>query len=159
MLPPRLSNTSHSMKTMPWVWRCRKAGERLQEFLNTANVLGVFGCQLKQVNQFGFDLLEMAPDLAAVPVSEWLARLDGDDLDKLTRLSGLLARRLDPARVVARLAEYPAEADRLVPLLAVAVRSLRGPEFRAGLAGVVSLAEWAPDLLPTIRQKFPELEL
>jgi hypothetical protein len=38
------------------------------------------------------------------------------------------------------------------------VRSLRGPEFRAGLAGVVSLGESKPDLLPLIRQKFPELE-
>ena len=57
-----------------------------------------------------------------------------------------------------RLAEHPAEADRLLPLLAVAVRSLRGPEFRAGLAGVVSLAESKPELVPLIRQKFPELE-
>ena len=58
----------------------------------------------------GFDLLERAPDLAAVPVDAWLPRLDGDDLDKLQRLSGLLARRLDPERVSAadalRLAAY-----------------------------------------------------
>ena len=265
----------------------------------------------------GFDLLERAPDLAAVPVDAWLARLDGDDLDKLQRLSGLLARRLDPervsaadalrlaahrskpvaelglhllqrkvfteadapsllplvqaeseavrpalvgwlrdtlagfgpvrgkwvlefldskhadvraagwawlnesplkddptlwhylvespyddvrgplvaeldrrvagadpdairllwatvltnvarggkhkpgvvARIVARLAQQPDEADRLLPLLAVAVRSVRGPEFRSGLAGVVGLAERRPDLVPTIRQRFPELAL
>jgi hypothetical protein len=62
------------------------------------------------------------------------------------------------AQVASRLAEHTTEADRLLPLLAVAVRSLRGPEFRAGLAGVVSLAERKPDLLPLIRQKFPELE-
>jgi hypothetical protein len=269
------------------------------------------------LSALGFDLLEKAPDLAAVPVEEWLARLDGDDLEKLRRLSDLLARRLDPARVattdavrlaanrskpvaelglailkrkpfaeadagsllplvqaeseaarpeligwlrgvfegfgptraewvqefldskhadvraagwdwlnesalrdepaiwhrliespydnvrgplvaeldrraaaadpdavrllwatvllnvvrggrqkpgvvaqiVARLANHNGEADRLLPLLAVAVRSLRGPEFRAGLAGVVGLAQNKPELIPAIRAKFPELEL
>ncbi len=265
----------------------------------------------------GFDLLDRAADLESVPVGEWLARLDGDDLAKLERLSALLTRRLDPARVtlpdavrlathrskpvadlgftllqgrayaandaadllplaqaecvavrpgvahwlramltafdptradwvlefldskhadvravgwewlnesplkdeptvwhrlvespyddvrgplvaalaerangvdantvrmlwatvllnvahggrhkpgavariVERLTAYPAEADMLLPLLSVAVRSLRGPEFRAGLAGVVTLAENNPDLLPAVRHRFPELEL
>lgn len=269
------------------------------------------------LSAFGFDLLEGVRDLAAVPVEEWLTRLDGDDLAKLQRLSGLLARRLDPARVatpdvlrlaahrskpvaelgfallkrrsfavadvpallplvqaesetvrpelvgwlretlagfgparpgwvlefldskhadvraagwawltgsplkddpavwhrlvespyddvrgplvaelarraddadpdtvrllwatvllnlvgagrhkkgvvarvVARLADHPDEADRLLPLVAVAVRSIRGPEFRAGLAAVVALAENKPDLVPAIRGRFPELEL
>jgi hypothetical protein len=265
----------------------------------------------------GFDLLEKVPDLSAVPVEEWLARLDGDDLEKLQRLSALLTRRLDPARVaaadavrlaghrsrpvaelglallrqksftaadaalvlplvqaeseavrpelmrwllgtfegfgpprakwilefvdskhadvralgwgwlrasplhddptlwhrllespyddvretlvaeltrrpggadpdtvrllwatvllnivrggrhkpgvvaqiVARLSAQPGEADRLLPLLAVAVRSLRGPEFRAGLTGLVTLMESRAELVPAIRQKFPELQL
>jgi hypothetical protein len=61
-------------------------------------------------------------------------------------------------QVVARLAEHPGETDRLLPLLAVAVRSLRGPEFRAGLAGVVQLAERNAELVPAIRQRFPELQ-
>lgn len=269
------------------------------------------------LSALGFDLLEKAADLASVPVDEWLARLDGDDLDKLQRLSNLLTRRLDPTRaaagdairlaghrskpvaelglallkqksfaeadasallpltqadsevvrpaltrwlrdtlsgfgtarpewvlefldskhadvraagwewlntsalrddptiwhrlvespyddvrgplvaalseraagadpdtvrllwatvllnvarggrhkpgvvnqVVARLAEHPDEAGRLVPLLAVAVRSLRKTEFRAGLTGVVWLTENKPDLMPAIRERFPELEL
>jgi hypothetical protein len=63
------------------------------------------------------------------------------------------------AQVVARLAGHPAESDRLLPLLAVAVRSLRGPEFRAGLTGVVRLAEANAELVPAIRRRFPELEL
>jgi hypothetical protein len=270
-----------------------------------------------ELSALGFELLEKAADLDAVPIGEWLARLAGDNLDQLTRLSDLLARRLDPARVaqddalklavhrskpvaalglsllkrkpftesdipalltlvqaesaavrpelarwlretlsgfgpvrpgwvlefldskhadvradgwgwltacpagddaavwhkliespyddvrgpmvaelarraagadpdtvrqlwavvllnvarggrykpgvvgqvVSRLAAHPGEADRLVPLLAVAVRSLRGPEFRAGLAGVVQLVETRPDLEPLIRQRFPELVL
>jgi hypothetical protein len=263
----------------------------------------------------GFDLLERAADLASVPVEEWLARLDGDDLNRLQRLSTLLARRLDPervslenaiklavyrskpvaelglallkrrslkgvdaavllplvqaesvavrpdvvkwlrsvlersgqvrgewltefldskhadvravgwawltesplkddpavwhrliespyddirgpliealaqradgasadavrllwatvllnvarggrhkpgvvARVIARMMTHPDEVESLMPLLAVAVRSLRGPEFRTGLAGVVALVEHKPELLPVVRQRFPEL--
>lgn len=263
----------------------------------------------------GFDLLERAADLASVPVEEWLARLDGDDLERLQRLSTLLARRLDPervslenaikltvyrskpvaelglallkkrslkgvnpdvllplvqaesaavrpdvvawlrkqlercgqvrgewltefldskhadvravgwawlnesslkddpavwhrliespyddirgpliealaqradgatadtvrllwatvllnvarggrhkpgvvARVIARMLTHADEVESLMPLLAVAVRSLRGPEFRTGLAGVVALVEHKPDLLPVVRQRFPEL--
>jgi hypothetical protein len=269
------------------------------------------------ISALGFDLLEQAPDLEAVPADEWLVRLDGDSLEKLQRLSNLLARRLDPTRiatenvlrlasnrskpvaelglsllrgrtfasadvaallplvqadcpavrpallqwlretlsgfgdvsplwvlefldskhadvraigwewlrsspfqneptiwlrliespyddvrgplietlakwersadpdalrllwasvllnvarggrykpgvvkrVVDRLAHHPVEADQLFPLLAVALRSLRGPEFRAGLAGVVQLAETRQELAPVIRQRFPELVL
>jgi hypothetical protein len=269
------------------------------------------------VAELGFDLLERAADLSAVPVGEWLARLEGDDLNKLQRLSDLLTRRLDPARVspadairlagyrsrpvaalgfevlkqkawsatdatallpltqaecesvrpelmrwlrdtltgfgpvrsewvlefldskhadarqagwewlraappedaprlwhklmespyddvrgplVAHLSEVAAgadvdtvrllwatvllnihrggrykpgvvaqvvdrierhsnEIDTLLPLLAVAVRSLRGPEFRAGLAGVVALGETRPELRPLIQKQFPELEM
>jgi hypothetical protein len=276
------------------------------------------------LSALGFDLLDKAADLSAVPVEDWLKRLDGDDLDKLRRLSELLARRLDPARVastdairlaghrskpvaelglallrekmtllrrepftateaadllplvqaecaslrpelirwlrnmlcgfepvpaewvlefldskhadvraagwdwldgsmlgddpalwqkltespyddvrervaaelakrvaggdpdrvrllwatvllnvarggrqkpgvvrqiVARLAQHPTEADRLLPLMAVAVRSVRGPEFRVGLAGIVGLAEEQAELAPAIRRWFPELQL
>ncbi len=269
------------------------------------------------LSAFGYDLLETAPDLSALPVTEWLRRLEGDDLEKLTRLSGLLERRLDPdrvptadairlaayrsrpvaalglrllkskrftkadapalltlaqaeseavrpdltawlretltgfgdfrpawvldfldskhedvrragwawlndspakdtpaiwhkllespyddvraplvellttvaggaspetlrllwatvllniqrggrqkpgvvAQIVARLLEQGEDAPKLLPLLAVAVRSLRGPEFRAGLTGVVALSESKPELVPLIRQQFPELTM
>jgi hypothetical protein len=270
------------------------------------------------VAALGFELLENHPDLASVPVESWLSRLEGDDLDKLERLSALLARRLDPRRlalgqnvrlaqhrslpvarlgftllqgrpaldeadvpellplvqaecetlradivawlrqqlmqmgppraewllefldskyadvraagwawlretplqeepaiwqkllespyddvkgpliaelgkrsigaspdavrmlwagvllniygggrrkpgvvsqIVARVDEHPDEAHRLLALLAVAVRSLRGPEFRTGLAGVVSLFERNADLRAAIVRHFPELVL
>lgn len=269
------------------------------------------------LSTFGFDLLETAPGLSAMPVSEWLRRLDGDDLEKLTRLSSLLERHLDPARIstadairlaayrsrpvaalglallktkrlakadapallalaqaeseavrpeliawlrttltnfgevrpawvldfldskhadvrregwawllesdvrentgvwhklmespyddvrgplievltnvaeganadtlrqlwatvllniqrggrqkpgvvaqiVARITQHRKEAPQLLPLLAVAVRSLRGPEFRAGLTGVVALSETKPELRTLIQQQFPELVL
>jgi hypothetical protein len=48
------------------------------------------------------------------------------------------------SQVVARLADRADEANALLPLLAIALRSLRGPEFRAGLVGVVSLLETRP---------------
>ncbi len=299
------------------VWMLRRHHEGWLTAQPVATLLKLADHPDPDLSALGFDLLEKAPDLAAVPVEEWLARLDGDDLEKLRRLSDLLARRLDPARVavadafrlaghrskpvaelglallrrrtftaadaamllplvqadsaavrpalvgwlretlagfgparpewvlefldskhadvraagwewlnaspfrddpavwhrlvespyddvrgplvaelarraggadpdtvrllwatvllnvarggrhkpgvaaqvVARLAQHPGEADRLLPLLAVAVRSLRGPEFRAGLTGVVALAETNTELVPAIRQRFPELQL
>jgi hypothetical protein len=60
-------------------------------------------------------------------------------------------------QVVARLTEHPDESERLLPLLAIAVRSLRGPEFRAGLTGVVRLLERNADLRPAVAKQFPEL--
>ncbi len=298
------------------IWMLRKHQEEWLATQPVATLLKLADHLDADLSALGFDLLERAPDLNSVPVEEWLNRLDGNDLEKLKRLSSLLARRLDPARVattdalrlagyrskpvadlglsllkgrtwslndaaallslaqaesetarpqitrwlidvlasfgpiraewvmefldskhadvraagwawltacplgddpaiwhrlfespyddvrgplvaelerrangadpdvvrllwatvllnvarggrhkpgvvaqiVARLNAHPAEADRLLPLLAAAVRSLRGPEFRAGLAGVVRLAELNAELMPTIRQRFPELQ-
>ncbi len=61
-------------------------------------------------------------------------------------------------QVVRRLGRRPEEAGLLLPLLAVALRSVRGPEWRAGLAGVVQLLERNPVLAPAVREAFPELE-
>jgi hypothetical protein len=44
-------------------------------------------------------------------------------------------------------------------LLAVALRSVRGPEQRAGLAAVVRLAERDERTIPLIQAAFPELQL
>jgi hypothetical protein len=63
------------------------------------------------------------------------------------------------AQINRRLAEHPEEAGQLLPLLAIAVRSLRGPEFRAGLTGVVSLFETQRELAPAIARQFPELQM
>jgi hypothetical protein len=62
-------------------------------------------------------------------------------------------------QLVARLEKHPAESGELLPILAVALRSLRGPEWRAGLTGVVRLAIRNPDLLPLLGQMFPELRM
>jgi hypothetical protein len=62
-------------------------------------------------------------------------------------------------QIVQRLERHPAEAPQLLPILAVALRSIRGPEFRAGLAGVVQLLEASPELGAEVRQVFPELNV
>jgi hypothetical protein len=63
------------------------------------------------------------------------------------------------AQVVGRLQRLPQEAEQLLPLLSVALRSLRGPEFRAGLVGVVQFARRHPDAGPLVGRMFPELKL
>ena len=46
-----------------------------------------------------------------------------------------------------------------MPILSVALRSLRGPEWRAGLAGVVQVIAIQPALEPAVRECFPELKV
>jgi len=52
----------------------------------------------------------------------------------------------------------PARAASLLPVLSVAVRSLRAPERRSALAAVATLIVQRPELQPAIRQHLPELE-
>ncbi len=61
-------------------------------------------------------------------------------------------------QMVRRLERKPEEAKALLPILAVALRSVRGPEWRAGLAGVVGLMQRRPDLASAVNQSFPELK-
>lgn len=93
------------------------------------------------------------------------ARLD-DELLRFVWASVLLnvqrGGRTKPVvvgQLVRRLARRPDEARALLPILAVALRSVRGPEWRAGLAGVVALAERNPDVRPLVAEVFPELKL
>jgi hypothetical protein len=66
------------------------------------------------------------------------------------------------ARAVRQIAQAivddSARADALLPVLAVAVRSVRGPEARAGLAAVVSVVEARPQLAEAIRRHLPEVK-
>jgi hypothetical protein len=62
-------------------------------------------------------------------------------------------------QLVRRLTEHPEDAARLLPILKVALRSVRGPEWRAGLSGVVRLFERQPELEKTLHETFPELQL
>lgn len=51
----------------------------------------------------------------------------------------------------------PERAEKLMPLLVVAVRSIRGPERRAGLSAVMTLLEKHPNLSGKITATLPEL--
>jgi hypothetical protein len=62
-------------------------------------------------------------------------------------------------QLVRRVERQPEEAATLLPILSVALRSIRGPEWRAGLAGVVRLVERNAALGEPVRQAFPELKL
>jgi hypothetical protein len=62
-------------------------------------------------------------------------------------------------QVMARLATHPEEGGELLPIIAVVLRSIRGPEFRAGLAGIAAYIERNPDRLALVEAVFPELKL
>jgi hypothetical protein len=62
-------------------------------------------------------------------------------------------------QMVRRLERHPAEAPQVLPILAVALRSLRGPEWRAGLTAIVQLVSRNPELAPLVGQMFPELKV
>jgi hypothetical protein len=61
-------------------------------------------------------------------------------------------------QLLRRVEARPDDVPRLLPLLAVALRSVRGPEFRAGLAAVVTLAERDEAAAGVVRESFPELQ-
>lgn len=52
----------------------------------------------------------------------------------------------------------PTRAESLLPVLAVAIRSIRGPEMRAGLGAVMTLLAARPQLTAAVRRHLPELE-
>ncbi len=62
-------------------------------------------------------------------------------------------------QILGRLEKNPSEAAELLPLVAVALRSTRGPEWRAGLTTVVRLANARPELGDQIAASFPELQI
>jgi hypothetical protein len=61
--------------------------------------------------------------------------------------------------IVARLHSHSDETKELMPILAVALRSVRSMEWQAGLAGIVSLVEKKTEVLEWVRTHFPELNL
>lgn len=72
---------------------------------------------------------------------------------------GNRAKPLVVRQLVRRIEARPAERPDLLPLLAIALRSVRGPEWRAGLSAVVRLAERDAESASAIRDAFPELQL
>jgi hypothetical protein len=68
------------------------------------------------------------------------------------------AKPLVVRQLVRRVEARPDDLPRLLPLLAVALRSVRGPEFRSGLAAVVGLATRDEAAAGLVRGAFPELQ-
>jgi hypothetical protein len=62
-------------------------------------------------------------------------------------------------QIADRIIERPAEAEALLPLLGVALRSVREPERRAALAALARAAFERPALRMAISAKLPELKL
>jgi hypothetical protein len=71
---------------------------------------------------------------------------------------GNRAKPLVVRQLMRRVERHPDDLPRLLPILGVALRSVRGPEWRAGLAAVVRLVERRPETAPTVRSAFPELQ-
>jgi len=60
-------------------------------------------------------------------------------------------------QIAQAIAREPAKAEQLLPVLAVAVRSIRGPEMRAGLSAIMTLLAQRPELESAVRSRLPEL--
>jgi hypothetical protein len=69
------------------------------------------------------------------------------------------AKRMAASQVAEAIERDPARAAGLLPLLAAAARSIRAPEFRAGLAAVVRAATRQPEVAEQVGRHFPELKL
>lgn len=63
------------------------------------------------------------------------------------------------AQLRAALEADPARAEELLPVLAVAIRSVRATERNAGLAAVVGVLAARPELAALVRRVLPELEV
>jgi hypothetical protein len=57
------------------------------------------------------------------------------------------------------LEKQPARADSLLPVLSIALRSLRAPEMREALAAVAHLSESLPELAAAINKHLPEVNV
>ena len=62
-------------------------------------------------------------------------------------------------QIADRIARRPAEAEALLPLLAIALRSVRAPERRTALAAVARAAHREPSLRAAVARALPELQL
>lgn len=72
---------------------------------------------------------------------------------------GNRAKRMAAGQIASAIEREPGRAAQLLPLLAVAARSIRAPEFRAGLAAVVRTATSRPEVADQVTRHFPELKL
>lgn len=72
---------------------------------------------------------------------------------------GSRTKRRALSQVAAAVARSPDQAEELLPLLGVALRSVRPPERRAAVAAVAAAAARAPALLAALGRKLPEIRI
>ncbi len=72
---------------------------------------------------------------------------------------GSRAKRKALSQVTSAVARSPEKADDLLPLLAIALRSVRAPERRAALTAVAVAAARSPSLQGAIASKLPEIHI
>lgn len=96
------------------------------------------------------------------------SEIPGSTVDQLTPvwcsvLLGIHRGGRQKAKAVGQIGEViqkdPARAETLLPVLIVAVRSVRFPEARAGLAALVRTIELRPELTELVKSRLPELNL
>jgi hypothetical protein len=98
-------------------------------------------------------------------LGDWERRLDSSALRRVWATTLLAIHRGGrPKRAVVRqvadrIAERPEEADSLLPLLGIALRSVRAPERRAGLATLARAAYRRTELRGAIARLLPEVTL
>lgn len=63
------------------------------------------------------------------------------------------------AQLAQALVERPERAEALLPVLGAAVRSVRSPEWRAGLSALATVVGERPELSPIVERLFPEIKL
>jgi hypothetical protein len=114
-------------------------------------------------------LLETPYDDLRLPLIDELSRrasLPGASANDLTPIwcSVLLGvhrggrQKLKATHQIAQaLMDDPARAEKLLPVLVAAVRSIRPTEVRAGLAAVMAAVAARPEIGPLVRQHLPEL--
>lgn len=115
-------------------------------------------------------LLETPYDDLRLPLVDELGRrasLPGAGADDMTPVwcSVLLGvhrggrQKVKATQQIARaLTDDPSRAEKLLPVLVVAVRSVRPAEARAGLAAVMATVEARPEIGGLVRQHLPELQ-
>ena len=69
------------------------------------------------------------------------------------------AKKTVTRQLAERIASKPGDADALLPLLKIALRSIRAPERRAALSAIAQVAFRTPALRASIEKALPELKL
>lgn len=69
-------------------------------------------------------------------------------------------QKLTALRQISRaLVEHPERAESLLPVMAVALRSVRPPEARAGLTAIVGALDASPQIAPLVARYLPDLRI